>query len=338
MSTKELNQNIKSGNFSRAYLFFGPEAFLMRHWQKRLTEAALGTDTSMASLNLETFNESTPVSDIIASAQTLPFMAEHRIIILKNSGLFDAGKKEDADEIADFLPHIPESTVIIFIEEKVDKRLKLFKRLKEIGFIGEAATPKPNELAEWAAKLCASRGKSLSRSAANYLINNVENDMQFLFTELEKLIAYVGENAQITNEDIDAVCTKSLDVKIFDLMKAVGTGNARTAISLYKGLIALKESPFMILAMIARQYRFYLQCQDLAKNGMATKAIAAQLGLHPFAAENFVAESRRIPTQALLCALNECLNTDYAVKTGQMGDVAAVEFLIIKLCGGLQNA
>lgn len=335
MATKELNQNIKSGNFLRAYLFFGPEAFLMHHWQKRLLEAVLGTDSQTSSLNLEVFDNKVPVAHVISAAETLPFMAEYRIIMLKNSGLFEAGRKDDAEEMADFLAHAPESTIIIFVEEKADKRLKLYKRVKEIGFIGEADTPKPNELAQWAIKLCASRGKALSSQAANYLIHNIQNDMQLLYNELEKLIGYTGDQAEITTTDIDAVCTKSLDIKIFDLMKAVGTKNARTATQLYKGLIALKESPFMILAMIARQYRFYLQCQDLAKSGMATKAIAAQLGLHPFATENFVAESRRLPTQMLINSLNECLSTDYVIKMGEMGDVAAVEFLIIKLCGGL---
>ncbi|MCL2236478.1 MAG: DNA polymerase III subunit delta [Defluviitaleaceae bacterium] len=326
---KELNQHIKSGNFATCYLFHGTEAFLMRHWQKRLVEA-LAPDAN--SFNMEVLDGKTPAKDIIASAETLPFMAEHRLIILKNTGLFETGRKDDAEALAKYIPDIPETTVILFAEEKVDKRGKLYKRVKESGLVMEAATPSEADLADWAMKMCASRGKKLGRAAAAHMMRSTTLDMQLLHNELEKLIAHAGDGEEITVADIDAVCTKSLDVKIFAMMDAVGAGNARASTKMYRDMMTLGESPFYILSMIARQYRFYIQCSHMAGKGSRAPEIAKTLGQHPFAVENFIKGSRGKFMPALLNALNQCLETDYAIKSGQMNDATAVETLIIKLC------
>jgi len=304
----------------------------MFHWQKRLTEGVLGKTDEGTNLNYEVLEGKVPAADIIASADTLPFMADYRLIVLNDTGLFEAGRKDDSEMMAKYIPDIPESTVLVFVESNVDKRGRPFKRVKEAGFVAEAETPKEAELADWAVKLVNSRGKTLGKAAAYHLMRTVTNDMQLLFNELEKLISYAGANQEITIADIDALCAKSLEVKVFDLMKAVGLGQVKVAAMLYKGLIAMKESPLMILAMIARQYRFYLQCSELVKLGLQQKDIASKLALHPFAVKEFVAGSKGLEPATMIKALKMCLNSDYSIKTGEMADIAAVELLIIQLC------
>ncbi|MCL2753860.1 MAG: DNA polymerase III subunit delta [Defluviitaleaceae bacterium] len=333
MSTKELNQHVKIGEFVPVYLFYGTESFLIGHWQKRLLEALMpNADFSGGSLNFETMDGKTPAPIIINSAETLPFMSERRVILLRDTGLFESGRKDDSEAIAEYIKDIPETTVIIFVESKVDKRGKLFKRVKDAGFVLEAATPQESELAEWATKLCAARGKNLARGAAFHLIRSTKADMQHLYNELEKLVSYVGDTTEITVDDVDTLCAKSLDVVIFDLTKALAVGDARTATGIYHGLIAMKESPLMVLSMIARQFRFYLQCGELAAAGMPQKDIAAKLGQHPFAVKEFVAGSRKFTKDQMLSAFENCLETDFAIKSGEIPDVLAVETLIVKLC------
>ena len=332
---KELNQQIKTGNFSQIYLFYGPETFLIHHWQKRLTEGIL--DGAEATLNFETFEGKAPIQDIINAAETLPFMAERRLILCKGTGLFETGRKDDSEAMAKYIADIPPSTILVFIESGVDKRGRLFKRVKEAGFVDEAATPSEGDLAGWAGKLCASRGKTLHRAAAFHLIRNTTQNMQLLYNELEKLISYVGDAPEITIDDIDAVCTKSLDVKIFDLMKQISRGDARAACDIYAGLIGMKESPLMVLSMIARQFRFLLQCGAMAATGAQQKDIASKLSLHPFAVKEFISDSKNFKQKDMIAALEDCLETDFAIKSGHMQDVTAVELLIVKLCTPISN-
>ena len=326
---KELNQHIKSGNFAPVYLLHGTEGFLLRHWQKKLVETFVPDANPF---NLENLDAKTSASDIISSAETLPFMSDFRLIFLKNTGLFEAGRKDDSETLAGYIPDIPETTIILFVEEKVDKRGRLYKRVKDAGFVLEATTPKEAELWEWAVKMCASRGKNMSLATAKHMMQSTTIDMQSLHNELEKLIAHAGNGTEITTSDVDAVCTKSLDVKIFSMMDAVGAGNAKAAVRMYQDLMTLKESPFMVLSMIARQYRFYIQCSYLVSKKTPSKEIASKLSLHPFAVENFIKGGRNLSQQTMLSALNQCLETDFAIKSGHIQDATAVEMLIVKLC------
>jgi len=326
---KELNSHIKTGNFACCYLFYGPEVFLTDRWRKSLVAAALPEDAK--DTNMEVFVGKTDPAPIMDAAETMPFMAERRLVVVEESGLFASGRKDDSESMANFIAHIPESTVVIFVEKDVDKRGRLYKRVNEHGLVVEAKMPKETDLADWAVKLCASLGARLPKSTAMYLIRTAPTDMSLLYNEIAKLAAYKPGAEPITNADVDAVCTKSLEAKIFDLMRAIGNKDPKRAAALYANLIAAKESPLMVLTMLARQFRFYLQCAHLAP-AMSQKDIAAKLALHPFAVREFVEGSRNFSRAAMLTALENCLETDFAIKSGQIGDVLGVEVLIIKTC------
>jgi len=326
---KELNNHIKSKNFSRCYLFFGPETFLLDRWGKALVSAILPEDAR--DMNMETFDGKAEVARIMEAAETMPFLADYRLIIVEDSGLFISGRKDASEAMAEFVTDIPENTIIIFSEKDVDKRGRLYKRIKEHGTVMEAATPKEADLADWAVKLCASWGAKLPKSVAMYLTRTAPTDMSLLYNELAKLVAYKAGGSEITNADVDAVCTKSLEAKIFDLMRDIGNKDAKRAAAQYANLIAAKESPLMVLSMIARQFRYYLQCTYLAPK-MSQKDIASKLALHPFAVREFVEGSRNFSHEAMLVAFESCLETDVAIKSGQIGDVLGVELLIVKIC------
>ena len=325
----ELSTQIKTGNFSSCYLFYGSEAFLSDRWRKSLISAALPEDAR--DMNMEIFAGKIESVRIMDAAETMPFMADRRLVVVEDSGLFQSGRKDDSESMTNFVANIPENTIIIFAEKDVDKRGRLYKAVQKHGTVVEAKTPKEADLADWAVKLCASLGAKLPKSTAMYLIRTAPSDMSLLYNEIAKLAAYKQGGDAISNADVDAICTKSLEAKIFDLMKAIGDKDAKRAAALYANLIAAKESPLMVLTMLARQFRFYLQCTHLAAK-MSQKDIAAQLALHPFAVREFVESGRSFSREAMLKALENCLETDFSIKNGHIGDVLGVEVLIIKIC------
>jgi len=328
-----LENHIKTGDFARAYLLYGSEGFLLSHWRNALVQAISRGDSQMLEMNMDVFEGAISAEIIINAAETMPFMADCRMIIVKNSGLFASGRSDDSAAMAEYVKGIPDTAVIVFIEADVDKRGRLYKRLadKSIGMAFEAATPKEPQLADWAVQHAAGLGKKMTKAVGLSLIRTVSADMQFLSTEIAKLVAYAGTNPTITAEDVAALCVKSIEGRIFDLMRAIGNRDAKTACRLYGDLIALKESPLMILAMIARHFRFCLQCGSLATR-MSKRDIAAKLSLQPFAVRDFVETSRNFSQNAMIAGLTDCLETDCAVKSGEIGDVIGVEVLIAKCC------
>ena len=115
-----LNQDIKEKTFKRVYLLFGDEPFLVNSYKKRLREAIAGDDT----MNYNYFEGKGPdVKEIISLADTMPFFAERRLVMVDGSGFF---KNSAPEELVNYIAEIPESTCMVFVESEVDKRNKLY--------------------------------------------------------------------------------------------------------------------------------------------------------------------------------------------------------------------
>lgn len=325
---KEINADIKAGKFKRVYLLFGEESYLIRSYTEKLIKAII--PEGMETMNFDVFEgKNFSVQDVIDTAETLPFLNENRLLVLKDTGLFDVGRKDDSEALANYIAEIPESTIILFAESNVDKRNRLYKRVAETGYAAELNTPTEPELIDWTVKLFKNARKEISKGSAVYLLRTVAHSMESVQIESEKLISYKGDETEITTADIDEVCTKAMETRIFDLTDAIGNKKADVALDLYSNMILMKQSPIMVLTMIARQFRMILQCGFLNSNGNSAKDIATKLGLRSFVVNECLRQSRNFTADGLVKALNDCLETDVNIKTGKIVDRVAVEILII---------
>ena len=110
-----LNQDIKTGEFKQIYLLYGEEAFLKNSYKNRLKEAIIGDDT----MNFARFEgKGLDVDELIRLADTMPFFAERRLILVEDSGFF----KSASDALVQYLPSMPDTTILLFVETEVDKR------------------------------------------------------------------------------------------------------------------------------------------------------------------------------------------------------------------------
>ena len=329
---KELKEHIKSKMFSKCYLLYGDESFLKKTYEKRIKNAIIPEEAEAMNYNyLE--GKGVEVSKVIDYAETLPFLNDKRLVFIKDSGLFQSGKNNDSEKLSEFIESIPESTCIVFSEDSVDKRGKLYKAVNKYGYAVEFKTPQEKELVNWIARDLNKNGIKVSSSVAVYFIRTVGADMEAISSELEKLAAYKEFNGQLTNEDVDAVCIKSLETKIFDLVGAIGNKKPEVALTIYNNLIMLKESPLMVLAMISRQLRLILQCKSLSSEGKTNGEIAQILGIRDFVVRECLIQGKNFNEAMLKNAIANCLETDINIKTGKVNQETGVELLIILFAG-----
>ena len=187
--------------------------------------------------------KNTPVKEAIDLAETLPFFAEHRLIVFENTGFFKTAAGAD---LADYIKDMPETTCFIFVEEEIDKRNRLYKAVKAKGYIAELSTQDAGTLKRWVAGLVRKEQKQISESVIVYFLDKVGTDMENIQGELEKVFCYALERDTITKEDIDAVCVTQITNHIFEMVDAVAAGNQQKALDLYYELLALKEPPMRI--------------------------------------------------------------------------------------------
>ena len=239
-------------------------------------------------------------------------------------------KKLTSEEMADYLPQMPESTCLLFVESETDKRSKLYKAVKKYGYAAELGRQDFNQLGRWAAGILAKDGKKITGRTMERFLAKTGDDMEQILSELEKLVSYTLGRDVITDEDVEAVCTTQVTSRIFDMIAAISNRQVRKAMDLYEDLLTLKEPPMRILFLIARQFNQILQVKELAGKGMDKGTIASRLKLSPYVAGKIMLQARSFTKEQILEYVTLCVDTEEAVKTGRIQDRLAVELLITK--------
>ncbi len=363
---KTIVDDIKTGNLKHVYLLFGVESYLVRQYVGNLRRA-LGAQGD--SMNCSVFEgEDIDLAQIIDLAETMPFFADHRTIVIKNSGLFKVGKKEkDADKakdadgeadkdakddggdgearkgkkksaakadavnpLVDYMDEIPETTYFIFSEDNVDKRSKLYKRIAKVGYAAEFKRRPDGELTRWVLGRLKKEGKKIINPMMEVFFEKTGNDMEIINSELEKLLCYTMGRDVVTAEDVEEICTTQLSDKVFDMIEAIALKEQERALNLYYDLLLLKVAPMMILSLINRQFNILLQLSELAGQGYNTKILAEKLGVRDFVVNKNLRQMRHFTHAQLLTALRDGVRADEDVKSGKMSDRLAVELLIVK--------
>ncbi len=324
---KALNEDIKAGQIKQLTLLYGEETYLRRQYRDKLKQLLAGVGDGMNDSYYEGKGVSVP--EIIDLAETLPFFAEHRVIIWENSGLF----KNTDEKMAEYLKDVPVTTYIIFVEAEVDKRGKMFKLVQKAGRAAEFAEQDEKTLMRWIGGILKKENKQISEQTALYLISKTGTDMENIKGELEKLVCFCLDQDIVTAQDIDAICTIRISNHIFDMINAIADKQQQKALRLYYDLLALKEPPMRILFLIARQFNLLMQVKELKKKGYDNKTIGTKVGLQGFIAGKYVAQASRFKSSDLREAVVACVEAEEAVKTGRLNDIMSVELLIVRYSG-----
>lgn len=321
---KKLAEEIKSGQLKQVYVLYGEEAYLRNQYKEKLKKALAAEGDTM---NLHCFEgKDVRAGEVIDLAETMPFLAQRRVIVLENSGLFAKG----GEELAAYLEAPAETAYFVFAEPSVDKRSRLYKAASARGRAIEFKAQDETTLKRWIMGFLKKENKNITERDLNLFLDKTGSDMENIRGELEKLLCYCLERDVITAQDIEAVCTKQVTGQIFDMINAVAERRQKTAMDLYYDLLTLKEPPMRILFLITRQFNLLLQVKELKNKGHDANAIGEKVGLAGFIARKYVAQAAKFKEADLRRALADCVETEEAVKTGRMNDVMSVELLIVK--------
>ena len=321
---KSLNEDLKSGQLNRVYLLYGEEAYLKKQYREKLRNALVSPDDTMNYAYYE--GKGININEVIDLAETLPFFAERRLIVLEDTGFF----KSATPELADYLKEMPETTAMIFVESEVDKRSKLYKAVQNTGRAVELGRQDEATLIRWVAGHVKRENKQIAESTIRYFLAKVGTDMENVQKEMEKLFCYTMDKTEITVADIEEICTTQITNRIFDMVNAVADKQQRKALDYYYDLIALKEPPMKILSLLARQFKLLLEVKTMDKQGYGRQEMAAKLGLNPFVVGKYQTQAKAFSGKELRDVIEDGVDTEECVKTGRLTDVLGVELFIMK--------
>lgn len=334
MDRRAFFEQVAKGIVAPCYVLEGPEEYVKRSALDALRRALL--PPGMEEMN-ETRLTDPDAEAVIAAAETLPFLAERRLVVVLESGMLQ-GRAKGYDEarsaaaLADYVKSLPPTVCLAFyVRDKADGRKKLYQALKKSAELVRFDPLDEREMTQWIARTLKKLGKQISAAACQKLTFTAGTDLYALSGELQKLAAYAGERAEILPEDIDAVCARTTSFRVYDLAASLLRGDAKNAFTLARALQKDGEEPLMLLALLQGECRRMLAVKLLRASGMNADTIAARIGAPAFAVRQLASQVGRYTEGQLRAMADACMDTEFAVKSGRLPLEGALEKTMLQI-------
>jgi DNA polymerase III subunit delta len=322
------------------YIFHGDDDFALAQAVNDLYEK-MG-DPSLADLNTARLDARTASEeDIRTAANSLPFLAERRLLILTNA-MARFGGAGAQSRYQSFLDHLPDTTALVLVvpDSKERGRWKmlpdthwLMKWQQKAG--GRAlyrlcTLPPLNEMPNWIKKQARSMGGTFEQAAALALTAHVANDTRLANLEIQKLLLYVNYERPVEAEDVEMLTVGSGQTSIFDMVDAMAGGNTTAALRMLHRLLEDQEAIFLF-GMIIRQFRLLLQTREVIDEGGSLQFIGKALTQPDFVAKKLYGQAQRFSMERLENIYRRLLEVDEAMKNSSMTPELALDTFIAEV-------
>jgi len=327
-------ESTTGGAAPRVYLLLGEEDVRADEALRTLLAGIVPEDER--ALNLDAVDAgSVPVQEIITRCETLPFFGQTRAVVLHVRNP-ESWRAAEQDALAEYLSHGPPPGVLIIVAPRLDQRRRLSQVLQRTARVIPCEPLEPQEVPAWLAACARGYGKAIAPDAAALLVELAGSGLRALGLEVAKLAAYAAERDTITAADVREVASHvAAQATIFEVMDAVGHRRPDRAFRLLDTLIALGEPPLRILYMLDDQVRMLARVQELVDRGVRNRAdVQRALGARAWRYRDYQKQVEAFGRVDTLRLLDMLLETDGAIKTGQMPPRLALETLIVRMSEG----
>lgn len=330
-------------------LLHGEEEFTRSEALAELRAQVLN-DPGLGDLNLVTLTGPVDMRALRLETDALPFLGGQRLVIVHNwlSQLATdlsrghASARETAAALAEYLPHTPESTHLVFVEEKsIASNHPVMKTLQTMAKEGRAqiraftlptrARERRDFVLRWLRDRARHLDAELDPQAATLLADILGTNLRLLHQELEKLRTYVGAGGYISPEAVHQIVPYTHEANIFDMLNAIGDRNPRRAIRLLQQALDGGQHPLQVLALIARQYRIYIGLKDMAEQGMRPEDMARRLRIPAWTVRRDLKVAQHMSWSFLERVMERLLETDANIKQGRIDADMALQLLVTGL-------
>ena len=327
-SFKRIQDQLKNDVLPDILLFYGREKYLVR-WSVEQIKARY-VDPSLEMFNFTKFEDSSATAGaIIDACETMPVMSEKRVVLVENAD-FSA---EDGDELASYFSNFPETTVLIFVSEAVDKRKKFYKAVQKAGDVYEFGPLAMPQLRSFVTKRLRASGKKFDPEVAGIIVETsgyYDKDSDYtidnLVNDIEKVVSHSGD--YISAEDVDSTVTGNVERDVFAFSEALASGRRGDAIGLLNILLTYGENVFKLLGLICSQFETMLLIKEMREAGYSTGQMHQQLGIHEYRIKKTMPQASKYSVERLRSILMKAYEVDRNIKSGLMEAEVALELLV----------
>ena len=325
-----------------AHVIYG-DSFLVAERLRRVKAEAGAADLMDSNRHVVSASQARP-DEVLAMCNSLPFLDTMRLVEIegvlatqqgsgrgRGSGRRSGSASGAWTQLADSVPSLPDTTLLIFVDGEVQQSNPLLRSLSERCAVHREATPNGQALLQWIKRRAEDKGASITPPAMQVLAELVGGDLWTIDRELEKLSLY-ATGRSITDADVRAMVPYAQEANIFAAVDSIMDGRPGPALRSVMQLMEDGQEPLYIIAMIERQLRLIALARDLTDRGVAQPDLGRRMGTNSdFVVRKTLGQARRLTLPQIRNRYRRVLESDLAIKQGRLEPALSLQLLVADL-------
>ncbi len=275
----------------------------------------------------------------MAACDTVPFLGEHRLVVLE--GPFSAGgakrgrRRKTAEqapedlgpwgELVAYVDRMPPSTTLVIVDGSAGAAVEA---LGKMGEVRRFPVPGDKEVTGWVMRRAKAIGLKLDGAAAKLLAELIGPDTWMLASEMDKLSAYAA-GAVVRENDVRALVSRAKEHKGWELADAVVEGQPQRAMRLVQEMLEDGAAWPVLLSTVAGRYRRIAIAKAMMNDGASGSAIATKTGQKPGRGlDRLLYQARRCSWPAIREAYARIIEAELDVKGRNVNERVALDLCI----------
>ncbi|MEA3253332.1 MAG: DNA polymerase III subunit delta [Chloroflexota bacterium] len=318
------------------YILYGPDDF-SRHQALEKIKANLG-DPQMLSVNTVILNgQKLTLNEVRNNCSAAPFLSQHRLVIVENLlQKFESKRGKPRTKMGDwqglpaYLEQIPQTTILVFVDGKLNNNNPLLKKLSSLAKTMRFSSLQSGSLKNWIEQRVISEGGNIAPQAVALLAELVGGDLWVMSNEILKLVLYAN-GRPINEADVRKLVGYAQETSIFALVDAILEGRTERAQSDLHHIYQEGAAPTYILSMVTRQFRLVALAKELGPK-LPRQKLQAELGLKgSYTLDKTLRQAHLYSLARIKQIYDKLVDVDIAIKTGKHDGRLALELLIAQL-------
>lgn len=330
---KALQNELAEETLPRVILMHGTERYLMRWMTEQIVSryvdetAGLFDYTAMEAFRLDTS------AGIIDACEMMPMMSEKRVVCVTDLN----PKCRDLDVLAAYLPRVPDSTILIFIQEEAGRLGKEFSAaVRKAGRAYEFSTVDRRTLAGFIRKYFRQEGAAFQPEAVDALIDisgyydkDSGRTLDNIRADVSKAAAH--SSGTVTAEDVTEAVIPNEERDAFAFTDALTAGNKAEALKMLRILLSYGDSEFTVLGLICSQFEAMMMIREASEIGRPVSFLKDTLKLNQYRVSILSRPASRYTSAQLKEILMKAYEVDRNIKTGTMEAASALELFVAEV-------
>ena len=322
MKFEELKASLQSTIHS-AYILKGQDEFLLTSAYKLIYKYS---HIDMPDLNVIKFSEGIiDCKEVIRAMDTMPVFSPKKLVYL-DVRMSRKSEIKNPKELDEYLKN-PNDLSILVINVGSNDELEIFdkKNLVEI----DCNRLDYNIVSLKIKSIVKAKGKTMDDNAIKLLCDYCLNDLSKIMVEIDKLVAYVGDRANISKNDIEEIVTRSLEYQVYELTDSLAKKNSKKVFEILNDMKAKKDEYRTLPALIFSHFR-RLFMVSLNKT-MNRAELAKYLGVKEYAVK-MTMNQVDLFSKSSLKKINElCIKLDYDLKQSNISIENTINLIALEI-------